>query len=200
MGAGFARIIPKVCGSYKGGATASVCMKKITPALPEKNTAHHPDEDGGEAFKPLTAQEARQWRQRQRPLSLWRALLLQAAVGAVAVLLAWLASGSRAAMWSAAYGALAVVLPAALFARGMARSLRVRAGGGAALAGLFVWEGAKLALTVAMLLAAPRLFGVGLHWLALVAGFVLTLKSYWLALWLQARGGSGVGPVSEPGP
>lgn len=174
-------------------------MKKITPEQPEKNTAHHPDEDGGEAFKPLTAQEARQWRQRQRSLSLWRALRLQAAVGAVAVLLVWLASGSRAALWSAAYGALAVVLPAALFARGMARSLRVRAGG-AALAGLFVWEGAKLALTVAMLLAAPRLFGAGLHWLALVAGFVLTLKSYWLALWLQARGGSGVGSVSEPAP
>lgn len=185
----------KVCGSYKGGTAVSDDMKKITLQSPEENAARYPDEDGGEAFKPLTAQEARQWRQKHKPLSLWRALLLQVAVAVTVVLLVFLATGSRGAMWSAAYGGLAVVLPAALFARGMARSLAAKVGG-AALAGLFIWEGVKVALTVAMLFAAPRLFGVGLHWVALMAGFVLTLKSYWLALWLQAaRGGSGVGPV-----
>jgi ATP synthase protein I len=39
-------------------------------------------------------------------------------------------------------------------------------------------------LTVAMLMAAPRLISQ-LSWLALLAGFVVTMKVYWVALWLR---------------
>ena len=56
---------------------------------------------------------------------------------------------------------------------------------GAALAGLLLWEGVKLALTVGMLMAAPRFLGA-LSWPALLIGLVLTIKMYWVGL-LWAR-------------
>jgi ATP synthase protein I len=56
--------------------------------------------------------------------------------------------------------------------------------GNAALTGFFVWELLKIVLTVAMLVAAPRLIA-DLSWLALLAGFVVTMKVYWLAMWLR---------------
>ncbi|RYH17297.1 MAG: ATP synthase subunit I, partial [Alcaligenaceae bacterium] len=76
------------------------------------------------------------------------------------------------------YGALSVVIPAALFARGMARQ---RGSAGAALVGLFGWELVKIAVTVAMLAAASRLVP-DLSWLALLVGMVVTMKTYWIAL------------------
>jgi ATP synthase protein I len=51
----------------------------------------------------------------------------------------------------------------------------------AAAAGLLVWEGVKVALTVLALLLAPKVVE-DLSWLALLAGLVLTMKVYWLAL------------------
>ena len=50
--------------------------------------------------------------------------------------------------------------------------------------GFFVWELVKIVLTVAMLLAAPRLVSQ-LNWLALLAGFVVTMKVYWVVMWLH---------------
>ena len=129
-------------------------------------------------FKPLTAQEAREWRSRHPALSVWRIVWGQAAVGAVVALLAWWLTGRLPVAWSAGYGALSVVVPAALFARGMARK---RTSAGAAMAGLMGWELVKIALTVAMLAAAPRLVP-GLSWVALLAGLVITMKTYWIAL------------------
>ena len=66
----------------------------------------------------------------------------------------------------------------ALFARGMARR---RSTAGAAMVGLLGWELVKIALTVAMLAAAPRVVP-GLSWLALLVGMVVTMKTYWIAL------------------
>jgi ATP synthase protein I len=71
-----------------------------------------------------------------------------------------------------------VVVPAALFARGLAHA-RHTAGG--VLAGFFVWEMAKIALTVAMLGIALRWLQP-LNWLALLAGMVVTMKTYWFVL------------------
>ena len=128
-------------------------------------------------FKALSAEEAAQWRQRHPLLSPWRIVAVQAAATALVALAAWLWSGPVAA-WSAGYGGLAVVLPAALLARGVQRR---RATAGAAMAALMGWELAKLALTVAMLAAAPRLVP-GLSWLALLVGMVVVMKTYWIAL------------------
>lgn len=103
-------------------------------------------------------------------------------MGVLVALLAWWLTGRSQMGWSAGYGALAVVLPAALFARGMARR---RESAGAAMVGLFGWELVKIALTVAMLAAAPRLVP-GLSWLALLAGMLVTMKTYWIALLAQS--------------
>ena len=83
---------------------------------------------------------------------------------------AW--SGVAANGWSLAYGALAVAVPAGLMARALSR--------GAGSLFLF-WELVKIALSVAVLAAAPRLVH-GLNWLALLAGVVLATKMYWVAL------------------
>ncbi len=138
------------------------------------------DESG---FKPLSAEEAQALRQRNPPLSPWRVVLWQAGVGFLVALLAWGLTQNRVAGVSAAYGAMAVVLPAALFARGLLRQ-RLAANSGAALSGFFVWEMVKIAVTVAMLVLAPRLI-LNLNWLALLAGFVVTMKVYWVAMWLR---------------
>ena len=149
----------------------------------EKVSASEAEVEGDDAdFKPLTAQQAEQWRSRQRPLSVWRIVVMQALVGVLVALLAWWLTGNVPSAWSAAYGALSVVVPAALFARGMVRK---RTSAGAAMAGLMGWELVKIVLTVAMLAAAPRLVP-GLSWLALLVGMVVTMKTYWLALWVQS--------------
>lgn len=136
-------------------------------------------EDDEQDFKPLSAHEAQAWRMRHPSVSVWRMVAMQALVGVLVVLVAWWVSGQEYIAWSAGYGALAVVLPAALFARGMGRR---RQSAGAALAGFFGWEMAKIGLTVAMLAAAPKLIAP-LSWLALLAGMVATMKTYWVALW-----------------
>lgn len=76
-------------------------------------------------------------------------------------------------------------MPAALFARVMARRMRMQTHAASALVALMMWEGIKIALTVALLLAAPRLV-VQLNWLALLVGFVVTIKAAWVALWWVA--------------
>lgn len=136
-----------------------------------------------EEFKPLTREEAQKVRESNPSLSLWAVLLGQAVAGMLVSLMAWLLTGQARMGWSAGYGALAVIIPAALFARGLSRQ-KSATHGNAALAGFFVWEMVKIALTVAMLFAAPRLIGE-LSWLALLVGFVVTMKVYWVAVWLR---------------
>ena len=85
------------------------------------------------------------------------------------------------------------MVPAAVFARGMARQQRAP-NVGSALGGFFMWEMVKVALTVAMLFAAPRLV-VGLNWLALLAGFVVTMKVYWVAMWLHSKRAKSVAKI-----
>ena len=131
-------------------------------------------------FKPLTAEEAEQWRRRNPPISVWKVVAGQALVGMLVALVAWVLTGKASVGWSAAYGALAVVVPAALFARGVLRH-KASAHPRAAMVGFFGWEIAKIVLTVALLAAAPRLVP-GLSWLALLAGMVITMKTYWVAL------------------
>ena len=135
-------------------------------------------------FKPLTRQEAEIMRRQIKPVSMIRVLTAQAVAGILVTVIFWVVAGQSSAGWSALYGALAVVIPAAIFARGLFRQ-NFAPDAGSALVGFFVWELVKIGVTVAMLLMAPRLV-VNLSWLALLAGFVVTMKVYWLAMWLQA--------------
>ena len=152
-------------------------MTTIAPE--EEHMAEEPD------FKPLTAEEAAEWRKRNPPVSVARVVKWQLIVGVVLALLVALVTQRAAWAWSAAYGAAAVVIPAAFFARG----LRSRLGAGQenlAMVRFFGLEIAKLVLTVVSLLLAP-LIVPGLNWLALVLGLVVVMKTYWLALWVLTR-------------
>ncbi len=138
------------------------------------------DEVEDQKIKPLTAQEAKVLRERDPAVSPWWVLGLQCLVGIVAVLFAWGISGKASVAWSVAYGVLAVVLPAALFARGvMSRFSSLNAT--TAHLGFFLWEAVKMIVSVVMIILAPRLV-VDLNWLALLAGLFVTLKMYWVAL------------------
>ena len=146
------------------------------------------DEAEEESFKRLTAEEVKALQQTMPRVSPWKVLGAQVLVGLLVSLLAWLVTGFTVAAWSAGYGALAVVVPAFVFMRGLRRQQDAK-NVGAALGGFFVWEMVKVVLTVAMLFAAPRLIS-GLNWLALLAGFVVTMKVYWLAMalgWMQRK-------------
>jgi ATP synthase protein I len=138
------------------------------------------EEDASDDFQPLTAAQARELRIRQPLLSVWRVVAAQALIGCLLALLVWFVTGRMAAVYSAVYGALAVIVPAALFARGLtSRASSMNAG--AAVFGFFLWELVKIGLTVAMLFAAPRLVN-DLSWPAMLAGLVVTMKVYWVAL------------------
>lgn len=135
--------------------------------------------------KPLTFEEAALLRPKIVGFSPWHVIGVQAIAGLLVVLVVWLVSDHASWAKSAGYGALAVLVPAMLFARGLIRQQRASAPG-AALAGMFVWEFVKIILTLVMLFAAPRMVA-DLNWLALLAGFVVTMKASWLAMFWQHR-------------
>ena len=112
------------------------------------------DFNGTESIRPLTAEEVQKLRLQQPLLSIWRVVLAQVVVGLAVAALTWLFTGRVSAAWSAAYGALAVVVPAALFARGLT-SKTSTINSGAAVFGFLLWEMVKIGLTVAMLMRQP---------------------------------------------
>jgi ATP synthase protein I len=150
----------------------------MTRILPEDQ-----EETREEVFEPLSAEQVAQLRERQPLLSVWRVVGAQVLVGLLVAALAWWVSGRDAVAYSTAYGAFAVVLPAALFARGLtSRVSSVNAG--AAAFGFFLWEMVKIGLTVAMLIVAP-LWVNSLSWPAMLVGLVVTMKVYWVALGMR---------------
>jgi len=149
--------------------------------MPTRRIAPLPEEpEEASPVQPLSAEQARRVREQNPPLSPWRVVAGQAAVGLAASLLAWGLTGKQNVGWSVGYGALAVLVPAAVFARGLTgRFASLNAG--TAAAGFLVWEMVKVGLTLAMLMAAPSLVA-GLSWPALLVGLVLAMKVYWVAL------------------
>ncbi|HQS33478.1 MAG: ATP synthase subunit I [Polaromonas sp. 39-63-203] len=159
------------------GKPEAVQPAQVRPAGPEALEE--------ESFKPLTRQEAAALRRANPSVSPWEVLAGQLAAGVVLALVAGLLNASYSVGWSALYGALAVVLPGALFARGLTSKV-ASMNPGAAVAGFFLWEMVKVGLTVAMLFAAPR-WVPGLSWPAMLVGLVVTMKVVWLVLLLRAR-------------
>jgi ATP synthase protein I len=88
-------------------------------------------------------------------------------------------------MWSVLYGAATVVVPGALMARGMTSRLSGMSPGVSAVS-FMSWEMVKIGVSVAMLLLAPKLVQP-LSWPALLAGLVLCMKVYWIALLWRGR-------------
>ena len=143
------------------------------------------DESEALEFKRLTAEEAQVLRERNPSVSPWRIIGWQSVVGFLVALLAWFIGGKASVGWSAGYGALAVVIPAMLFARGLMSqfsSINAMTAG----FGFFVWEAVKIGVSVGMIFAAPKLV-VDLDWLAMLIGLIVTLKVYWLALLMRPK-------------
>ena len=153
--------------------------KKNQVAVP----GHWEDGDGDAEFKSefvaMTAQQALAFRQANPPSSPWRVVGAQLILGLFVALVVWVVTGKTSVGWSAAYGALTVVIPAALFARGVTGRIESM-NPLTAVMGFLVWEMVKVALTVAMLFAAPRLVR-GLNWPIMLVSMVVAMQVYWLA-------------------
>ena len=147
-------------------------MKQVAP-LPE-TTEDEPQ------FKPLTAEEARRLREQHPLVSPWWVVAGNVVVGLVVALAAWGFTGKQNVGWSAGYGALAGVIPAAICARGLTGRFASLNAGTAAV-GFMLWEMVKIASSIALIGAAPKLVS-DLSWPAMLVGLVLTMKVYWLAL------------------
>ena len=96
------------------------------------------------------------------------------------LVLAALITGRQEVGWSLLYGAFTVVVPGALMARGMTSRLSSMSPGSSAVS-FMLWEMVKIAVSVAMLVLAPKLVQP-LSWPALLVGLVLCMKVYWVAL------------------
>ncbi len=154
---------------------------KTIPALTELPESQHEL-----PYRSLTADEARRVREENPSVSPWWVIAGQVVVGLGVALAAWGLTGRQSVGWSAGYGALAVVIPAAVFARGLTGRFSSLNAGTAAF-GFMLWEMVKIALTVAMLVVAPRWVSE-LSWPALLVGLVLTMKVYWIALAYVPKG------------
>lgn len=166
-------------------------MTKALSASKKHSTTGVEDEPQEAEFQPWSAEQAQAWRQSHPAFSVWRVLLVQVLVALVfATSVAfWFASGSIWLSWM--YGAMTVVVPAALFARGLtSRTASLNAM--AAALGLMVWQGVKWMMAVLFLVLAPRIVPE-LSWPAMLAGLVVTMKVYWLAL-LWGRSATAAAP------
>lgn len=137
------------------------------------------------ALRSLTREEAQALRVRQPPLSPWRVIGFQAVVGVVAALLAVLVTARQEMAWSVLYGAVTVVVPGALMARGMTSALTSMSPGASAVS-VMLWTLVKMTVSVAMLVLAPNIVQP-LSWPALLVGLVLCLKVYVAALLWRGR-------------
>lgn len=137
----------------------------------------------------LTASQAQELRVRLGKtgslISPWQIIVGQLLAGAVFAVVAWLVTGKSSVAVSVAYGALAVVIPAAVFARGLMSqfsSLNALTAG----FGFFVWEMIKIMATVVLIAIAPKLVA-DLDWLAMLIGLIVTMKVVFVLLWLLPK-------------
>lgn len=141
------------------------------------------DEAQDPPFKTLSRQEAQALKAKLPQVSPWRVVAAQAVAGLLCAAITWLLTQRSGAAWSALYGALAVVLPGALLARGMTRGAGSPV---AAAAGFLFWEMLKIGVAIAMLVIAAKVVP-GLSWPILLLTMVVCMKVNWVALLWRAR-------------
>lgn len=128
---------------------------------------------------PLTPAQVAAVKAANPSTSPWWVVLAQGFIGGLAAVVALVFFGRTIAL-SLLCGVTAVVLPAALFARGLTNRF-AQASVGGAVTSFFLWELVKVMTTVALLVAAHR-WVTDLNWPAMLVGMVVTIKVYWLAL------------------
>lgn len=144
----------------------------------DRSPKEGPDADHEPPIKVLTRAEVLALRAKNPVVSPWRIVAAQAVAGVLCALVVAVVTQRLAPTGSALYGAAVVVIPGALLARGIARG----AGSPVAAAANFMfWELMKIALAVAMLVAAAK-FAPNLSWPALLVAMVVCMKLGWLAL------------------
>ena len=177
-GPGPARVCPYNPAALLGAFVTSTTSDRNLRRDPWADDA---DDDGREPFKSLTREEARVLvANNLRRVSPWWVIAAQAAIGVLAALVAGGFGTAEGWFWSALYGAAVVVVPGALMARGMTRPLTSVSPGASAL-GVMLWSLVKIAVSVALLMLAPKLVQP-LSWPVLLATMVLCMQVYWLAL------------------
>jgi ATP synthase protein I len=153
---------------------------RVAQALPRS----WDDEDDDTPPIPLTREQAQALRARLPSISVWSVVAAQAAAGFVVAALCWALSGQIDLGWSALYGAASIVLPQVILARGIMK-LPGKSPAAAAV-GFMFWEGVKLILVLALLLAASRVVP-RLSWPALLAALAVCLSVNWVALLWRGR-------------
>lgn len=133
----------------------------------------------------LSREEAEALRARQPGVSPWRVVAAQAVAGLVVAGLAWWLTRQMNVFWSALYGAMAVVVPSSLMARGMTSRLTSLNPGVSAVS-FMLWELVKLGLTVVLLALAPKLVP-GLSWPAMLVALAIGVQMVWVALLWRGR-------------
>ena len=164
---------------------SSVAAEVAAPAAASAAPWETQDDDGLPPFRRLTGPEAQALIAKERTVSPWRVIAVQAAVGVATAVLLGLLWREEAVAWSALYGAAVVVVPGLLMARGMTSRMSSMNAGVSAVS-FMLWEMVKIAVSVVMLMIAPKLVH-GLSWPALLATLVLCIKVYWLALLWRGR-------------
>ncbi len=117
-------------------------------------------------------------------LSPWKVVAAQMALGAMVAAAGWAVADAGVAL-SALYGAMVVVLPAALMARGTTSPLS-RLSVTTSVVSVMFWAGVKMGASVLMLVLAPRIVQP-LSWPALLVALVLCMQVYWFALLWRGR-------------
>jgi len=150
------------------------------PDRPVRSAAWDDTTDDEATFRPLTREQAQALRSSKPQVPIWWVVAAQAAVGVVVALAAWWVTGNASVFASALYGACAVVVPAALMARGLSSALSSVSPGSSAVS-FMLWEAVKIGVSVLMLALAPKIVQP-LSWPALLVALVVCLKVYLLAL------------------
>ena len=164
--------------------------KTVLPQVTDPDRAFQPRGDRSDwsdeaPWTTLTREQAQTFRAMNPQLSPWWVVMAQAAVGLTVAGLVGAISDSPGAARSALFGAAAVVLPAALMARGMTSRLSSLSPG-VSFVSVMVWESVKVIVTVAMLALAPKIVQP-LSWPALLVGLVACTCGYGFALLWRGR-------------
>ena len=141
-----------------------------------------------EDFKPLTREQARQWRGDHPQVSARQVVIGQWLLSLVVVVLIWPLAPKAAWVVEMLYGVVAMVLPSTVMAWALGRNDRSGPGReNSALAGFFFWEGVKLLMAIVLMALTPWWFASP-SWLALLVGVLVALKAHALvAWWLTVR-------------
>jgi ATP synthase protein I len=178
---------PRVC-PYNSAALLGAF---VTSTTSDRNLRRDPwaddiDDCGRAPFKALTREEVRVLvANNPRRVSPWWVIAAQVVVGVLTALVAGWFGSAEGWFWSALYGAAVVVVPGALMARGMTSPLTSVSPGASAL-GVMLWSMVKIAVSVVLLMLAPKLVQP-LSWPALLATMVLCMQVYWVALLWRRR-------------